>query len=182
MDTVPHPIARRQRGVTLVEATTVLAVTAVLVGIALPSFDQMRQRQHLEGIALQFETDVHHARSVAVARQQTVRISFASDAAASCYVLHTGAASACRCGAGGTPVCAAGAEPLRTVRLDTAREARLTSNVASMAFDPVRGTVTPTGTVTVATANGRALKQTVNIMGRVRSCSPDGAVLGYRAC
>jgi type IV fimbrial biogenesis protein FimT len=46
----------------------------------------------------------------------------------------------------------------------------------------VRGTVTPTGTVTVATANGRALKQTVNIMGRVRSCSPDGAVLGYRAC
>jgi type IV fimbrial biogenesis protein FimT len=179
----PTPRAtRRQRGITLVESMTVLAVMAVLVGITLPTFDQMRQRRHLEGIALQYETDVHHARSLAVARQQTVRISFSGNAAASCYVVHTGAPNACTCAADGTAVCAAGAQPLRAVRLDATREARLTSNAASMVIDPVRGTVTPTGTVTVTTRDGRALKQTVNIMGRVRSCAPAPGLPGYRTC
>jgi type IV fimbrial biogenesis protein FimT len=46
----------------------------------------------------------------------------------------------------------------------------------------VRGTVTPTGTVTVTTRDGRALKQTVNIMGRVRSCAPAPGLPGYRTC
>jgi len=178
----PNPPARRQRGVTLVESMTALSVTAVLVGVALPSVDGMRQRRHLEGVALQFETDVHHARSLAVAHQQTVRISFTNGAAASCYVVHTGAAGACTCDTKGSPICTGSAQALRMVRLDPAREARLTANVASMVFDPVRGTVTPTGTVTVATPDGRALKQTVNVMGRVRSCAPAPGLSGYRNC
>ncbi len=51
-----------------------------------------------------------------------------------------------------------------------------------MLFDPVRGTTTPTATVRVVAADGRAIHQIVNIMGRVRACSPGGAVSGYRAC
>ena len=176
------PRRRRQRGLTLVEAAIALAVVAILAGLAVPSFESMRQRRHVEGVALQFETDVHFARSLAVARHQTVRISFDAAQGAGCYVVHTGAANACTCGAGGAPVCTGGAEALRAVRLDGPGVPTLGANVRSMAFDPTRGTVTPTGTVRVRYADGPALHQVVNVMGRVRSCAPAPGLAGHRDC
>jgi type IV fimbrial biogenesis protein FimT len=56
------------------------------------------------------------------------------------------------------------------------------ANVASILFDPMHGTSTPTGTVRVIGSNGRELRHVVNVMGRVRTCSPQGNVAGYRAC
>jgi type IV fimbrial biogenesis protein FimT len=50
-----------------------------------------------------------------------------------------------------------------------------------MLFDPVRGTTSPAGTVRVVSDAG-SIHHVVNIMGRARSCSPDGAVKGYKAC
>jgi type IV fimbrial biogenesis protein FimT len=179
----PHPRPRHAaRGASLVEAMVVLAIVAVLLGAALPSLGGLAQRTHLEGVALQFETDVQHARSLAVARQQGVRIGFGQSADGSCYLLHTGAAGACHCTAPGAAVCTGGAEALRLVRIDGRQAPALHANAASMLFDPVRGTTTPTATVRVVAADGRAIHQVVNIMGRVRACSPGGAVAGYRAC
>ena len=56
------------------------------------------------------------------------------------------------------------------------------ANVASILFDPVHGTSTPAGTVRVIGSTGRELRHVVNVMGRVRTCSPQGGVSGYRAC
>jgi type IV fimbrial biogenesis protein FimT len=183
---MPHRPAvtscRLQRGLSLVEAAIVLAIAAIVVGVALPSFDQSRQRRHLEGAATLFETDLHHARSLAVARHQTVRITFDATSGAVCYVVHTGAAGACTCGAEGPAACAPGAEALRTARLEGARAPTVDSNVRSMAIDPVRGTVTPTGTVRFRAPNGMAIHQVVNIIGRVRSCAPAPGLPGYRTC
>jgi type IV fimbrial biogenesis protein FimT len=178
-----HDARRSHRGVTLVEAAVALAVTAILVGLAIPSFEQARQRRHLEGAAQLFETDVQHARSLAVARQQTVRLSFDATAGAGCcYVVHTGAANACTCAADGAAVCSAAAEALRAVRLDGASAPTLRANVRAIAFDAVRGTVTPTVTVRVVAPGGEAIHQIVNVMGRVRSCSPAPALPGYPTC
>jgi type IV fimbrial biogenesis protein FimT len=44
----------------------------------------------------------------------------------------------------------------------------------------VKGTVTPTASIQLRSAAGQ-LRQVVNVMGRVRTCTPDG-VPGYRAC
>mgnify|MGYP001454491384 FL=1 len=158
------------------------ATWPVLLGTALPSFEQTRQRRHLEGVALQFETDVQHARSLAVARNQTVRIGFFGSDAASCYVVHTGSAGACGCAADGTPVCAPGAEGLRAVRIAGKHLPTLAANVKSIAFDPTKGTATPTATVRVRAADGSAIHQIVNVMGRTRSCSPGTGLPGYRPC
>lgn len=177
----PHH-ASRQRGVTLIEAAVVLSVTAILIGLTIPSFEPARQRRHLEGAALLLETDVHHARSAAVARNQTVRMSFDQVEGAGCYVVHTGSANACTCDAHGEAVCIAGAEALRAVRLDGTRAPALHANVRSMAFDPVRGTVTPTATLRLVSPGGETIHQVVNVMGRVRSCSPTPALPGYRTC
>jgi type IV fimbrial biogenesis protein FimT len=79
-------------------------------------------------------------------------------------------------------VCSPGASEIRTVRLPATDRVQVQANVASILFDPVHGTSTPTGTVRVIGANGRELRHVVNVMGRVRTCSPQGSVGGYRAC
>lgn len=177
--------AATARGFTAVEALIVASVGSVAIGAALPGLELSRERRHVEGAASQFETDVAMARSLAVAQNRALRISFQGDAANGCYVVHTGAADACRCGdAPGAPaVCSGDAESLRTTVVRDGGPVALSSNVRSMLFDPVRGTVSPTGTVRVAGAGGAvALHQVVNIMGRVRTCSAGTAISGYRAC
>jgi type IV fimbrial biogenesis protein FimT len=173
---------RRQTGVTLIESAITTTVLATVMGIAVPNFQQIREHRHLEGAAALLETDIQQVRSLAVANNQTVRISFETSTAASCYVVHTGSAGACSCIAGGDAVCSVGAEALRTVHYGEGVPFKLRSNSRSIAFDPDKGTVTPTATVRVIAQSGATIHQVVNVMGRVRSCSPAPALAGYRPC
>jgi type IV fimbrial biogenesis protein FimT len=177
-----HPHSRRQSGVTLIEAAITTTVLTIAVGLAMPSLQQARERRHLEGVAAQLETDIQYTRSLAVARNEGTRIGFVHGPQASCYVIHTGAAGACSCSADGAAVCSGGAQALRTVHLGAAVPVRVQSNAGSMLFDPVKATVTPTGTVRVLARDGTAIHHVVNVMGRVRSCSPAPALPGYQAC
>src|SRR5690349_16995503 len=92
------------RGFTMVEALIVLGVAAVTVGSVAPGFQRAFEARRLEGAAAQLETELQFARSEAVQRNESVRVSF--DNARSCYVIHTGPAGACECGTG-APVCSA---------------------------------------------------------------------------
>lgn len=178
-----HPsFPARQRGVTLLESLIVLTVTAVTLGTSLPGFEQARERRHLEGAAAQLETDIMYTRGLAVARNQGVRIGFEALAAGTCYVIHTGPANACACAATGAAVCNAGAEAVRTVHFAANGPVALRANVRSILFDPRLGTSTPTGTLRVVGRSDAAIHQIVNIMGRVRSCSPAAVVPGYPRC
>lgn len=170
-----------QHGWTLVEALISLSVTAIALGAAVPGFDAARERRHLDGAAAQLETDLQLARSLAVLHNRTVRVGFRSDSSGSCYVVHSGGPGDCTCDASGAASCSAGAEALRSMGYPSDLPITLTSNSASMAFEHVRGTVTPTSTVRV-TGRGRAVHVVTNIMGRVRTCSPTSAVPGYPAC
>jgi type IV fimbrial biogenesis protein FimT len=169
-----------QAGVTLVESLMVLAVTAVVLGAAAPSFEAARERRQLEGVAAQLETDIHHARSLAVARSTTLRITFQDNAAGSCYVVHSGNAGDCQCAADGSAACRPGARSFQAVHWPVGGAVRVVANSRSITFDEVRGTVTPTTTVRVQ-GRQHAIHQVINIMGRVRSCTPS-ALPGYRAC
>lgn len=175
-------LACRQRGVSLVEAAVVLAVIAVLLGAAMPSFEHIRQRRHLEGVALQFETDVQHARSLAVARNETVRIGFFAGDAASCYVAHTGNVGTCACDPHGAVTCSGAGQVLRAAHVTGHGGLTLKANVKAMTFDPTYGTVTPTATIRVRIADGTELRQIVNVMGRTRSCTPAPGLPGYPLC
>ena len=178
------PTRRRlsQQGLTLIESLISLAVVTVSLGAAAPGFQQAHERQQLEGAAAQLATDLRHARGLAVARHAPVRVGVQSSEGSTCYIVHTGSAGDCRCTGAGTAVCTAGAEALRTVGFEAGHRLRLSSTSASMLFDPDRGTVTPTGTLRLQTSGGAGIHQIVNIMGRVRACSPAGAVPGYPAC
>jgi type IV fimbrial biogenesis protein FimT len=165
---------QRQAGVSLIESATVTAVAALLVGTALPSFEEMRQRQQLRGVAAQLETDMQLARSEAVARSEPVRLSLAQDGAGgACWWLHTGAKP--------DASCAQRPDALRQVRLDAGQPVRLQANSRSLLFDPVKGTVTPTGTIKLQSSAG-AVHLVINVMGRIRSCSPDSKLSGLPRC
>ncbi|MBK6471456.1 MAG: GspH/FimT family pseudopilin [Betaproteobacteria bacterium] len=170
-----------QRGWTLVEALISLAVTAIALGAAVPGFHEARERRHLDGAAAQLETDLQLARSLAVLHNRTVRVDFRTGSTGSCYVVHSGGPGDCSCDASGAATCSPGAEALRSTGYPSSLPITLTSNAASMAFEHVRGTVTPTSTVRI-TGRGRAVHVVTNIMGRVRSCSPSSAAPGYPAC
>ena len=82
-------------------------------------------------------------------------------------------------------MCSGGASALKTVMLRPADGIVVRANVASMRFDPLHGTSTPAGTLQVVASSGAAVHHVVNVMGRVRSCSPSGAlpaVSGYPVC
>ena len=173
---------RAQRGVTLVECVVTLAIIVITLGAAIPTFTQARERRHLEGAAAQLATDLRHARSLAVSHRASVRFSVQQVADGSCYVVHTGPAGDCQCTGAGSSSCRGNAQALRTVGFERAGPVHLASNSASMLFDADRGTVTPTGTLSLQLQGGATIRQIVNIMGRVRSCSPGAAAVGYVAC
>ena len=174
----------RQRGITLIEACITLAVVATVAASAAPSMRSLIDARRLAGAATQLGYDLQFARSTAIARNQRVRFSVQATTAGACYVIHTGNADECDCNRGDGPAaaCSGDARELRTVRLGSADRVSMQSNVASILFDPLHGTSTPTGTLRLVGADGREVRQIVNVMGRVRACSPQGGVPGYRAC
>jgi type IV fimbrial biogenesis protein FimT len=176
-----RPVCRLPRGVTLIESLIVLTSTVVVLGTVAPGFHGLRERHQVEGAAAQLETDLMHARGLAVAQNRTLRLEFDRNEHGSCYVVHTGTAGQCRCAPGGA-VCDNGVQTLRSVLLPAGEPLSVASNVRSLVFDAVKGTVTPTATMKVQGRGGVAIHQVINIMGRVRSCTPDGAIRGLKSC
>lgn len=177
-----RPNPRRQRGLTLVELGVAIAMSSVLIAAAAPDMRRFVDARRLDAASARLSTDLQFVRVEAIARNQPVRISAYDGVEAGCYVIHTGASADCRCQADGRASCSGGAEAIKSLALPAAERIALSANVGSMLFDPALGTVTPTGTWRVTAADGRAIHHVVNLIGRVRTCSPNAAVTGQRAC
>jgi type IV fimbrial biogenesis protein FimT len=175
---------RAVRGMGLIELVVVMAVMALLLCIALPSFSTVLENRRVDHAVTALATGVQQGRAWALAGNETVRMQFGRDAAGSCYVLFSGAAGACRCSADGRAACAYAVDSavLKAVGWPAEQGLAVGANVASVVFDPVHGSSAPAATLQVATTSGRAVRHVVNAMGRGRSCSPLEQVAGYPAC
>jgi type IV fimbrial biogenesis protein FimT len=166
-----------QRGVSLIEACVTLAVASVLVGSAVPSFKESSQKRVLQGVAQEVPTEIAFARSAAVVHAGGVWLSYAAVAGGTCALVHTGSKGECACSADSQPVCSGDAQALKTTLHP------LPVSIAKpIHFDHTNGSVSPTATIKVQQADGSEVRHIVNIVGRVRSCSPQGAVKGYPVC
>jgi type IV fimbrial biogenesis protein FimT len=79
----------------------------------------------------------------------------------------------------------ADAVQIKTVVVPASTGLGVQANVSSILFDPLHGTSTPTGTLRVVSPTVGSVHHIVNLLGRVRTCSPDvagPAVPGYRVC
>ena len=173
---------RPQHGLTLLEVTIVVAITAIVAAAAAPSFGALIDARRLESAATRLAADIQLARSEAIARNRPLRLSLFAGTGATCWIVHSGAAADCRCSDAAGAVCSGGARSIKGVALASSERVSVAGNVASIVFDPLHGTSTPTGTLRVVGARGSAVHHIVNVVGRVRSCSPDGAVPGYSRC
>jgi type IV fimbrial biogenesis protein FimT len=178
------PANAHQRGVTAVESLIVLSTAAVALGAALPGLQASKAQRHLDGSAAQLETDIQHARSLAVAQHRNLRMSFFRDSHGSCYVVHSGPAGSCQCTPTGEALCSGGTQAARSHRFTADSAVQLQANVSGITFDANKGTVTPTTTLRLAASETRSVNVVVNVMGRVRNCAPASAtdVRGYTRC
>lgn len=172
-----------QRGLTLIETVAVLAILAIVATSAVSGFGKLRERHQVRGVAAELASDLRFVRTEAVSRNENVAISFSTmPGGASCYVIHTGAKSACTCEASGAAQCTGSAVPIKTVATPGGGAVFLQSKVPSMLYHPVRGTVSPASTIDVHTAAGPGLRHVVSIPGRVRTCSPKDGLPGHKPC
>jgi type IV fimbrial biogenesis protein FimT len=175
-----HELKQPRRGVTLIESLICITILLITLSSVLPGFGEALERRRVEGAAAQLTTDIHLTRSLSVAQNRTLRLEIGRDATGTCYMVHTGSAGDCTCAPQGA-ICQPGVELHRSVHLPGDDGVAVFANVRSMVFERTRGTVTPTGTLRVEGARV-SVRQIVNIMGRVRSCSPDGSMPGYKVC
>lgn len=174
---------RKCRGLSAVEMMCALTITLVLLSGSLPMVRDLRAGQALQATAALLETDIQLAKSEAAAGSMPVRLSIQSlTGGGSCYTVHTGAAQACRCQGGGQAQCDAGARLLRLAEQPGADTISLSPVQRSILFDGGKGTVTPTATIKVTDRDGRAIHQIINIMGRVRTCTPNRGLGGLKPC
>lgn len=178
------PSCTVSRGLTLVESLVGMAMLAVLVGAAAPHLDDLVQARRLAALASLIETDLQHARSLAVARQATLRFEIRPGIAGGppCYVVHTGRKGECRCEAHAPPACPPAATALRAVPLETPARLTLQASAASVVIEPVLGAVTPATSIELADAGGRRARLVVNAMGRVRPCAAGRPMSGWPPC
>lgn len=173
----------KQQGMTLIELMVVMGILGVLASLAIPSLRGFQERYRLEGYAMALVTDIHYVRSESVALNKGLRISFGTDAGGTCYLIHSGNTTNCTCNSNGTAQCSDTTNSIqKSVGLATDLGIRVQSNVSSILFDPSRGTSTPAGSINVIGQSGNSIRQVVNIMGRTRTCSPQGTVSGYKVC
>lgn len=172
----------RPRGMGLADTLVALFILGGLLSATLHWSRAMVQRHTVQAAAALLETDLRHARAQALAMDASVRFELLTEADQSaCYITHTGAAGSCRCQPGGPAVCQPGVRVLRMADLPADGPVRIHHGGRALTFHPGKGTVTPTATFVVQGGDGSSIRQIINIMGRVRSCSNE-RLAGLRPC
>ena len=167
-------------GVSLVECLCAVSILATSLGLAAPSLSKWKDRQTVLSAAAELETDIQYARSLAVARNDAIYLTIRSAVGGACYVMYTGERDDCDCSSDSGAACLGNAEAVRQAVYPDQGTVRLLHRNATLTFDPRLGTVTPAATFKLKTPAG-TVHQIVSIMGRTRSCSPDG-LAGIKAC
>jgi type IV fimbrial biogenesis protein FimT len=194
---------RDETGLTLIELLAALAVTAIVLSLAVPAMTSFFDAKRLIGAAEQVYGHLQQARMESIARSATVVANFDVDGSMSwayglshrdlCDPSQTTATGANACvlvvddGDGiidpGTGVVDIG--DLMLMRFDDAEHLNVSMDIDSFSsgntevrFDPIRGTAT-SGKVLLTSGEGRRLNVMIGLLGRIRICSPDGSVNGY---
>lgn len=202
--------ARREQAFTLVELLIAVAVVAVLLTLAAPSFRDFILMQRLKSVHAQLVTDLQYARSEAVSSGAVVnvRVMQSSAGSVSCYILFhdypwdyatngaSKAPSACDCKKPAGSRCPTSDQrELRTVQIPPTDRVRFITPTTrqEVAFDPKTGGMVlskneagmGTGTTFQVYARidtARVLSTVVGLSGRPSTCRPPGSTLPVPEC
>ena len=188
---------------TLIELMIVVAVIAVILVLAAPSFRDMILMQRLRGINAQVVADVAYARTEAISRGTFVQVRFQSTTGStgmSCYIIYSRINSLdtqkCDCTAAAGSRCGNNAVEVRTAQMPISDSVIVAPQTAGLDFytiDPRTGglllpmddeEVNPTGPfpIRVYIDTSREFVDVVGPSGRVKVCAPTLSTVGAEPC
>lgn len=185
----------RVRGFTLLELVVTVAILAIVLAAAVPSFMDFLDRYRLRGAVDDVMSAIANARAGAVKSDRDVRVVFGGTTAAWCVGANAaaepaagaqaGVPAACDC-TDNTPPCVVGGE---AVIVPVGRHGAVSTNTVAVdfTFDSKFGVVMPLGgqSVTFTSPAGKYdLRLDLNTLGQASVCVPDGkpVVPGVAAC
>ena len=166
------PQCRRPQGLTLIELMIGLSIAAVLMSLAVPSFQAYLQRNRLKAAAQGLEIDLREARFESARRSEALHLVF-KGGTDWCYAIATRpdcdctVAQACR-------LKTVRGRDLRGVQLLEAHNAR---------FDPASGTADLNGTAAIWQAGqAERVRVSLSALGRPAVCVLDGSLPPLPGC
>ena len=163
---------RRARGLTLLELLVTLAIVAVMMTLALPSFGSILARHRLKAAAEQLSADLGELRLMAAQRGQPLHLNL-QPGAQWCYALATVSGCDCRV----TQGC-----QLKTVRAADHPGVMLLSGVELRVDTRNVGPSQDSGQALLQGTEGAQLRVGLTPLGRPKVCTPGGSVPGYPGC
>jgi type IV fimbrial biogenesis protein FimT len=158
-----------RRGLTLLEMLVALAIVAILMTLALPSFGNMMSRHRLKAAAEQMSMDLAELRMQSSQRGQTMHVSL-NAGPQWCYALAVAGGCDCRVPQG----C-----QLKTVRAKDHPGVTLLEG-QDLRIDPQPGH--GGGGALLQGSDGARLRVGLSPLGRPKVCAPAAAVPGFAAC
>jgi type IV fimbrial biogenesis protein FimT len=164
-------IHRPQRGLTLIELTVALAIVAVLMSLALPSFGSILARHRLKAAAEHLAQDLAELQMQVTQRGTPLHLNVAPGIDW-CYALAT------------RPNCDCHVAQSCRIRAVQAREHPGVQLVEGrpMRLELLPGADAGSGSATLQGSDGARLRVTLTRLGRASVCSPSAAVPGYPMC
>jgi type IV fimbrial biogenesis protein FimT len=206
----PRRLRVRTSGFTLIELMIVVALTAVILGLAAPAFRDYLLMQRLRSAQAQLVTDLNYARSEAISRGSFVQMRLQTSSTMSCYVIYARGdrdqSNPCDCTAAPpqssstdpVPRCGGGWAWIKTVQFPTAEQVTVvpadTSSPANyfLTLSPRTGgtnmislsesLVTTQFSMLTQVSASRSFKTSMTAQGRVQVCAPSGSTVGGAAC
>jgi type IV fimbrial biogenesis protein FimT len=163
---------RRARGLTLLELLVVLAIVAVMMTLALPSFGSIVARHRLKAAAEQLSADLGELRLLAVQRGQALHLDL-QPGTQWCYALTTVSGCDCRVPQG----C-----QLKTVRAADHPGVTLLAGGDMLVDARNIAPLQHSGHALLQGSEGAQLRVGLTPLGRPKVCAPNGAVPGYPTC
>lgn len=179
----------RTSGFTLIEMMVTIAVAAILLNLAAPSFQSMIERARVKSLAETIYSNLQFAKGEALKGIQStagnVLVTFKNDADPQCFGMIRGNI-ACDCSTNPSD-CQIGDSERKITLTDTEFPGAFIagSGDQTIQFDSIRGTAT-NSTIEVQSLRTSSLKLDVKIsvLGRISICVPSGgsSISGYQEC
>lgn len=176
----------RQAGVTLVELAVAIAVLAIIVSMAVPSFRDFRERQAIKGAAESLVSTIGLARAESIKRDKRVRVQFTQWGGGVCAGATLDVATGCDCTANKCGL-ASSAESHRDLkRIQLASSPSFGGN-SHFVIDPKTGTLVDpgaAGSLQLKSEGGYVLEIAVNAVAKAAICVPTDAktLPGVKPC
>lgn len=166
--------SRRARGVTLIELVVTIAVLAILVMLATPSFRDLAERKALQGVAEGVVGLIGTAKEEATKRDTGVRVQFSALGGGVCAGANLVSEDPCDCAVASS--CSIGRFPdsANDLRMVTTKTAPSFGTGTSFVIDPKTATLedpAAAGLLELETPKGYAVQLSVNAVARPRYCS-----------